>query len=90
MSDNRAMKLLEAFSGVEEDLLERCESAVVGAAEEKFGEKTTESLETGEQGKIISLADKLKKNLKKQVKLHMMKYLRFVKENASYVELVKI
>ena len=65
MSDNWAIKLLEAFSGVEEDLLERCENAVVGAGGEKFAEKTTESLGAGKQRKIISLADKLKKNLKK-------------------------
>lgn len=59
MSDNRTLKLLEAFSGVEEDLLERCESAVVvsGVQENTF--------ETGKQGNMISLADKLKKNFKK-------------------------
>jgi len=46
MSDKRALKLLEAFSGVDEDLLERCESAV-------------------ESEKVISLADRLKDNLKR-------------------------
>lgn len=35
MKDARALKLLEAFSGVEDDLLERCERAVVSTSEKK-------------------------------------------------------
>lgn len=66
MSDKRTIKLLEAFSGVEEDLLERCERAVVGAEEELCGvEKATGTMTAGNQKQIVSLSEKLKKNFKK-------------------------
>lgn len=61
MSDNRALKLLEAFSGVEEDLLERCEQAVVennttGAEDENCAK---------ERGTVISPAGKLREKFRK-------------------------
>lgn len=56
MSDNRALKLLEAFSGVEEDLLERCENAVVCAEFQLQGNVT----KAVNRGKVVSLTDKLK------------------------------
>lgn len=61
MSDDRTLRLLEAFSGVEEELLARCESAVVD------GDAGLQKNVSGinEQKKIISMADRLKENFKK-------------------------
>ena len=63
MSNERKMKLLEAFSGVDEELLERCESAVVG--EEELCGKNSAEPEVSGQRKIVLLVDKMKQNFKK-------------------------